>query len=80
MINFLRLKRISVTKSAKLFRSATEKHNLKKGSFKFGRGLRPKSREQNFATEKSSRLHGSLASVMVSAKRLENYIGVGSKS
>ena len=39
---------------AKLLKSATKKRDLKKASFTSGRDLRPKAREQNFATESSS--------------------------
>jgi len=56
--NFPLLKWISDGKSAKLFRSVTEKYDLKK-HLSLCRGLRPKSREENFATE-SRRWHGSL--------------------
>jgi len=41
-----------VAKSAELFKSATKKRDLKK-HLTFSRGLRPKSRKQNFATESS---------------------------
>jgi len=42
-----------VAKSAKLFKSATEERDPKKASFTFSRGLQPKARQQNFATEAS---------------------------
>jgi len=47
---FSRPKWISVAKSAKLLKSATESE-IQKTSFTFGHDLRQKAREQNSATE-----------------------------
>jgi len=48
---FLWSKWISVVRSAKLIKSATEKSNPQSAPVTFGHGLRPKAREQNSATE-----------------------------